>query len=256
MGFDINEFKSKVFSEGGMLKGNRFLVRIPPPNFYYNSTAIGADGGIVVSSQSNAGDASKTSSIIEYFAESCNLPGITLQTTDIRRQGVGNLEKTPWGASFTDLDMVFRVDQKSQIWSFFKSWVERIYSFDISSGVNLHELEYKDDFTTTVSVFVYAENFPDQPVLTVDFQDAFPLSMPDIPLNWGSSDFIRMPIRFNYRSWNVRENPNLNVTIPRSEPRVDREVNPSDLYVGPSENAIQSDVRGSLNQYSNIYLRF
>lgn len=252
MAFDINEFKAKVSAEGGMLKPNRFLVRITPPNGMLSSTGINSAGEIGVSA---FGGATKTASIIEYFAESCSLPGISLQTAEIRRQGVGNLEKAVWGASFTDLDITFRIDQKTQIWKFFKDWVEMIYAFDISSGT-LHELDYKDNFVTTITVFVYAENFPDEPIITVDFQDAFPISLADISLNWGAADVINMPIRFNYRSWNVRQNADINVTLQQVQPRVDREVNPTDIYLGPSENVIQSDIRGSMNQFTNIFIRF
>jgi len=253
MAFDINVFKAKVSAEGGMLKANRFLVNITPPNGMLNGTAtVDATGAIVGTAN---GGATKTASIIEYFAEACSLPGISLQTSEIRRQGIGNSEKAVWGASFTDLDITFRIDQKTQIWKFFKDWLEMIYAFDISSGT-LHELEYKNNFTTTITVFVYAENFPEKPIITVDFQDAFPISLPDISLNWGATDVINMPIRFNYRSWNVKEDTNFNVNLPRVQQRVDREVNPSGIYLGPSENAIQSDIRGLLYQSTNIFITF
>lgn len=184
MAFDISEFKSKIAAQGGLLKNNRFLVRIVPPSGIQNGN--------------------QTSQFLEFFADSANIPGISLQTFEVRRQGIGNIEKAAWGAAFTDLDLSFRVDQKSQVWKFFKNWMELIYSYNISVGT-LHELEYKDNYATAISLFVYNEIEPDYPTIIIDFQDAFPIAMPDIGLNWGSSDIMRFNIRFNYRSWNIRD---------------------------------------------------
>jgi hypothetical protein len=185
MPFSISEFKSNIASQGGLLKNNRFAVRITPP----------------ISVQSSSGF--NVSRYVEFFADSANIPGISLQTAEVRRQGVGNIEKLAWGASFTDLELSFFVDQKTGLWSFFKTWMESIYAFDVSNGT-LHELNYKENYATTISLFVYNEISQKAPILIIDFQDAFPIAMPDIPLNWGSQELIKLNIRFNYRSWNVR----------------------------------------------------
>jgi len=185
MPFSISEFKSNIAKQGGLLKNNRFAVRITPPPLVQSASGF------------------NVSRYIEFFAESVNIPGISLQTAEVRRQGVGNIEKLAWGASFTDLDMSFYVDQKTGIWSFFKAWIESIYAFNVSNGT-LHELDYKQNYATTISLFVYNEITQNVPILTIDFQDAFPVAMPDIPLHWGAEELIKLNMRFNYRSWNVR----------------------------------------------------
>ena len=54
------------------------------------------------------------------------------------------------------------------------------------------------------SIFVYNEIAPEYPALIVDLVDAFPVAISDIGLNWGSSDFMRLNVRFNFLTWNER----------------------------------------------------
>jgi hypothetical protein len=190
MPFSIDDFKAQLAKNGGLLKNNRFLVRIPTPTIL-----LGRSVGNINTNQ--------TGRILEYYAESVSVPGLSLQTSEIRRQGVGNLEKTPFGAAFTDCNVSFRIDQKSEVWNFFQAWMDTIYNYNISKNTE-YELAYKDEYCTTLTIFVYNEIAPQYPALIVDLVDAFPVAISDIALNWGSSDFMRLNVRFNFLTWNER----------------------------------------------------
>lgn len=191
MTFNINELKKTLDKGGGLLKTNRFVVLLTPPRGL-GGTAI---NGIATNT---------TNSTLRYYAESVSIPGISFQTSEVRRQGIGNLEKMVWGAAFTDCDIRFRIDQKTQNWNFFQTWMNKIYQFNISKGTNF-EMEYKNNIATTLSIMVYNEIDPSKPVITIDLYDAFPVSIGDIGLDWGGNDFARLNVRFNFASWNERD---------------------------------------------------
>jgi hypothetical protein len=190
MPFSIDDFKSTLERNGGLLKNNRFLVRIPTPTILSGRSV----GGV---------NTAQTGRILEYYAESVSVPGLSLQTSEIRRQGVGNLEKAPFSAAFTDCNVSFRIDQKGEVWNLFQSWMDTIYNYNISRGTNF-ELAYKDEYCTTLTIFVYSESKPEYPTMIVDLVDAFPVSISDIALNWGSTDFVKLNVRFNFLTWNER----------------------------------------------------
>jgi len=190
MPFSIDDFKANIGRNGGLLKNNRFLVRIPTPTILTGRSV----GGV---------NTAQTGRILEYYAESVSVPGISLQTSELRRQGIGNLEKAPFGAAFTDCNVTFRIDQKSQVWNLFQAWIDTIYNYNMSRGTYF-ELAYKDEYATTLTIFVYNEVTPKYPTMIVDLVDAFPVSISDLSLNWGSSEHIRLNVRFNFLSWNER----------------------------------------------------
>ena len=199
MVFNINEFKSNVDANGGHLKNNRFAVLVSKPN------VLPATFNDLTS--------------LRFYAESASVPGMALQTAEQRRSGVGNLEKTPWGAAFTDANITFRIDQKTKVWNFFQVWMNAIYNFDISSIAGRpdtqFELSYKEDYTSLISVFVYNEiDRGATPIITIDLYDAFPVSISDMQMNWGNSDIMRLNVTFNFRSWNLRVNKDFEMPLP------------------------------------------
>lgn len=190
MPFSISDFKAQTGPGGDFLKSSKFLVRIPLPKSLRGVNIAG-----VQTSQQNR--------ILEYYAEKASIPGLSLSTTDYRRQGVGNLEKAAWGAIFNDMDVTFTMDQKSKMWNFFQLWMNAIYNFDVERGTN-YEVAYKDDIATTMTVFVYNEVTPLVPTIIVDMFDIYPVSMSEVQLDWGNPDLARLNVRFTYRSWSER----------------------------------------------------
>lgn len=197
MPFNIAEFKANIANGGGLLKKNKFVVRLNPPQAILGR----AVGGVNMFSINRA---------LEFYAESAAIPGISLQTSEIRRQGVGNLEKAVYGAAVTDIDIRFLVDQYSDNFKFFQSWMDTIYNYNASRGTE-YELEYKDAYCTTMTIFVYNEVSPLQPIMILDLYDAFPVSISDVGLDWGSSDLMKLNIRFNFLTWNERNIPGLGI---------------------------------------------
>lgn len=188
MVFNINEFKSNIDVNGGLLKNNRFAVLLTKPNVipptYTDLTAL------------------------RFYAESASIPGMALQSAELRREGIGNLEKTPWGAAFTDLNVSFRIDQKTKVWNFFQVWMNSIYDYnmDVEGRPRTYfELAYKDNYVTHLTIFVYNEiDSGKKEVIAIDFIDAFPISISDMQMNWGNADIMKLNVTFNFKSWHLR----------------------------------------------------
>ena len=189
MAFNISEFKTNIAKGGGLLKNNKFLVLVPTPRILQGKSIDNIP-------------TSSTNDILRFHAEKASIPGIALQASEMRRQGIGNLEKTPFGAAFTDCDVSFTIDQKSTVWNFFQSWMDGIYNFNLKIGNGLYELAYKNEYCTTLTLYVYNEIHPQTPVIQIELIDAFPVSISDIPLQWSGGEHITLNVRFNFRSWN------------------------------------------------------
>jgi hypothetical protein len=187
MPFNIAEFQANIAAGGGLMKKNKFLVNITPPTSILGRSA----GGTSLYSVGRT---------LEFYAESASIPGISLQTSELRRQGVGNLEKAVYGAALTDVDIRFTIDQYTENFKFFQMWMDTIYNYNPSRGTE-YEMEYKDSYCTTLTIFVYNEIEPEQPIMILDLYDAFPVSISDIGLDWGGSDIMKLNVRFNFLSW-------------------------------------------------------
>ena len=201
MVFNINEFKSNLDVNGGLLKNNRFAVLVAKP-------------AILPATYSDL-------NALRFYAETASIPGMALQSAEQRREGIGNLEKTPWGAAFTDFTVSFRIDQKTKVWNFFQVWMNKIYDFNMSMEGRprtYYEMAYKDDYVSFMSVFVYNEiDRGKEPVVTIDFHDAFPISISDMQMNWGGADIMKLNVTFNFKSWNLRNSNKYSLNLDSSQ---------------------------------------
>lgn len=215
MPFNIEEFRSQVAHGNGLLKGNRFIVRMNVPKILsgknvgrlpISTIETRKNRGAVLPQYNVGGDLTSKAAndMMEFHAEKINMPGIALQTSDMRRFGVGNIEKTAWGVILPDLDVTFTIDQNTHVWNFYREWMNSIYKFDISNGTEF-EMNYKNDYITNISIFVYAESRPQKHVMRINYWDAYPVSMSDLPLDWGVEELLRLNIKFNYLSWNISD---------------------------------------------------
>lgn len=193
-GFNIANFTSHL-NANGILRNNKFFVRMPYP--------IGFNGN---------SDLKNTARYVELWCDSSNLPGVSLQTTQIRRYGYGVTEKRPVSASFNNVSMTFMGDSKGAMHSFFYNWINMIHNFDVRDGdmknfksrgtgsSRSYELAYKDNYITDISIHVFKENTDE--IIKVVLRDAYPTDMGDIQLNWNdTNDYMKIPVAFTYTDW-------------------------------------------------------
>lgn len=142
---------------------------------------------------------------LHLYADSVNLPGLMLATSETRRYGFGPIEKKPYAPIFSDITVSFLVDGQGEIYKFFYKWLNGIVSSDNQIGSNStsqnglapFEVEFKDDYKCqlTISTFDEAGNS----VLNSHLIDAIPIGITDAPLSWGDTDQVmKMQVTFTY----------------------------------------------------------
>jgi hypothetical protein len=165
---------------------------------------------------------------LAFLSESTNLPGVALQTSEVRRYGYGPTERKPYLPSFIDTNFSFFVDGSGLIQKFFYKWMNGIVKFDetvngsgATYGTNTlqpFEVNYKDQYATDILITTVDENNND--IINVRLTKAFPIFMGDISLGWGDTDSIsRLPITFTYFNWKI-ENINVNQVSENRKPGV------------------------------------
>lgn len=185
--FNINSFMSDI-SARGVLRTHSFMVNIVPP----------------VPLRDRWTDARN----ILIRCEGASLPAANFQMAELFRHGYGAQESSPHNIQFEPVNLTFLLDGKSEIYSFWYEWLNAIMNFNRSSGLNTpdrygkdpYEMSYKDDYATEIKILIYNENA--DAVIQSTLTEAFPLGMPEVPLNWNNTnEVMRINIPISYRDY-------------------------------------------------------
>jgi hypothetical protein len=193
--FNIAEFKANI-SQSGILQNNKFSVFFPIiPRVLLSTFTNTLDPQFTIDSTKN----------LQFRAESASIPGISIQTADVRVLGTGITQKMPFNAVFPDISVTFLADSKDDVYKYFYSWMNNIVdfggTFNFLSG-STYEINYKSDYACDLYIFVYDNqgNLVKQVVL----KDAFPDSITEIPLDWNDNNkAMKFTVKFAYREWSV-----------------------------------------------------
>lgn len=184
----LNYFRSNFLYTNNILRNNRFLVVVPVPKLF----PAGNNRSVLN---------------LDLVCNSGTLPGVSISTSEIRRHGVGPVEKRPYSVNFIDLNLSFIIDSRGGIHRFFSLWMDGIVRFDrlVTNPDNRpfqqpYEVSYRDEYVVDIIIYVYDEKTRE--VYKVTAYNAFPLFMGDVNLNWGATDdYVVLPVTFAYTSW-------------------------------------------------------
>lgn len=139
-------------------------------------------------------------------------PGVSLATSELRRYGVGPVEKKPYLPTFADIPVEFIGDSNGNIHKFFYLWMNGIVNFlDLprenansdkfgTSSKKPFALEYKDNYKTTLRIRTFNDN--QESLADIILENAFPVSMSEIQYNWNDeSQLVRFTVNFTYTHW-------------------------------------------------------
>ena len=266
MAFSINEMLAVISSNGGISKSSKFIVRMHPP------PAVGNPNEDFL-----------------FFCESAQLPGISFGTDDVKMSGFGNIEKRPHSTNFTDMPLSFYCDTDGNVLRFFHKWIQTIYNFNnfdnpngVSQNLGVNLFAYPKEYRSTVEILHLEDKSdgytdlsgaestgpamkPDvdsQIIVNYTLYDAFPVSIGDVSMNWGSSDeLVRIPVTFTYTNWistTMAPSTTTDVSQARASSidatlsRVDSSISRATelLYVQPAELQQQTNYYA---QYLNYY---
>ncbi len=183
----MNRFMSEMRSNG-IARTNLFDVTIPVPSMLlYERTTSTIDRKL------------------ELYAESAQLPGVNIQTDNIKTFGVGPMEAMPYSIQTNDLTLTFLGDGKGLVYKFFYQWLHGIVrgdtpvTVDTVSMNNLspYEVEFKDQYSVDLTLRSYNEQA--QIIFEYKIYGAFPKNLPDISLSWqDQSNYMQFGITFSY----------------------------------------------------------
>ena len=196
MPFNINSFKNEVDTYSYM-KTNTFEVQVYTPPILSNLDLI------------NAGSPVSTDSVnrhMKFRIEQVNLPGMSIQSADVRRYGIGTVQKMPVNAqTFGDITLSILLDGFGEIYEFWETWLRKIYQYngvssstvgEIGNGFPTYVSEYKEQYTTDMAIIIY-DRFGNA-IQRVHLKEAFPSSMRDIQLAWASEGLMRLQVGVSY----------------------------------------------------------
>lgn len=200
--FSVNDFKANIDSNG-WLPTNRFKVEIPVPDILAGS--FGANRSSSISS-------SGTSNLLTFRAEQVKAPGITLNSSDVFRHGVGIRQAMPYSGSYTDNVISFISDGRGDIWSFWYLWLRSIFDFagndqfkGFGSSLNSlpsYDLEYKEKYATRITITVFDQQ--EKEVQKINMYDAFPISINDVQLGWGmNNEALRITVGLSFKEISI-----------------------------------------------------
>lgn len=135
----------------------------------------------------------------------------------------------------------FLAPKNNGLWekSFFDDWLELISPTPQSTNVGYYNMEYKDNYTTDITVNHYDTN--GYRTYSVNLIDAFPISVNQLALSWQDESILRLTVEFAYTRWErttavYAPNPGTNTQISTSQ-------NPN--YPSPIDPPEEVTVNGS-----------
>lgn len=195
----LQEYTSAVSRNGGPSKANRFVVRI-------NS---------LPSKIVRRGVYNTVIRDLSYLCEAAELPGRGFMNIDVRYYGPSF--KMPYQTTYEDLNLTFLVRDLFLERQMFDDWMELI------NPSNNYNFNYRKDYICSIDLFQMSEvetsstNNPDRPnrvsaesrdpakkvsaQYKFTFEEAWPILVNPMPVNWAEDNFNRLTVAFTYKRW-------------------------------------------------------
>lgn len=192
MAFNINDIRSAISKYDGIHKPSHFYLRVTPPSFIGGADYVRD---------------------IEYLCDAVNLPGLHFDTVPVKPMGYGTSELRPYETIFSPVRCDFFVDNRSEFFSFFHTWMGNINNFgtDVQkssdrTGLNYYEFAYPKEYEGTVDIYMFTGE--GEELQTTKLHKAFPTDVSDLGLAWEVNDAIsKISVTFAYNTWSAETLP-------------------------------------------------
>lgn len=179
--FNISDFKARIDKHSGFAKTSLFEVY------------IGNNGKIPTNI---------TTDDLRFFCNAVSMPGINLDVTYYKPTGVGYQESIPMGANLDPLNAIFFLDSEHRVMTFFHNWINRVYNINgqlgpNSFGLEPRELNYKEDYTTSLTIRYYSSHNQFKFYEAV-YEGVYPTQVGALDLSWSGDGPATLPVNFSY----------------------------------------------------------
>jgi hypothetical protein len=178
----INDFRSSFNTE--IARPSKFDVTIPVPV-----------------SLANLKTSAKN---LTFRCESAQLPGRALETAT-KKLGSAPVEYFPYHNNYQQATMTFIVSDDMNEKIFFDTWMELI------NPTTTYNFEYKTNYATDITVTQY--NSQNQASYSCVLQEAFPIDINQLDLDWSTDSYHKLAVVFVYKQWQNNSIATLRDTI-------------------------------------------
>ena len=131
-----------------------------------------------------------------------SLPASALATAEVKDNFMGVPQEFAHSRLYTDIDFSFYIDKDYTLLRIFEGWMDYITSGAESEVEDLQKpfyrrMRYPDDYKVSSMYISKFEKNLDR-ALTYQFINAFPKSIPPVPVTFGSADLLKVSVSFNY----------------------------------------------------------
>lgn len=166
----INEFLSSFTTD--VARQARFDVQIPVPLSLVQ----------YVTSAKN----------LSFRCETSNLPGRSMETT-FKKMGSAPQEKFPYHTMYNEVNMNFIVSDDMNEKIFFDAWM------DLINPSTTYNFQYKANYAVDISINQY--DLTNKLTYSCLLQEAFPLQIGELDLDWTAEGFHKLAVVFTYKQW-------------------------------------------------------
>jgi hypothetical protein len=191
MAFSIEEMLGQINKRNGLSKSSKFMA-------YFREVPSG------IGTLEGKRD-------LSFLCDAVSVPGIAYQSDDIRSSGYGNIEKRPYATIYNDVTLNFFCDNDGVVVDFMHKWLQSVFNFNdksaagstTSKGLGPNTFAYPQDYFGTIEIIQYFDEDEDQQeVFSVQLEEAYPIAMGDIQLDWNNTDTLtKISVTFTYTYW-------------------------------------------------------
>jgi len=132
--------------------------------------------------------------------DTVDIPGRAISTTEYRIYGP--LRKVPYGAIYTDIACQFLLSEDLQEKKYFDAWHDKIINHGaFGSSRGSHNVSYYNDYVGNVTIRQFNSAGDVMSVHTL--QEAYPVTVGAIQMNWNANEFAKLAVAFAYRDYKV-----------------------------------------------------
>ena len=156
---------------------------------------------------------------IAYRCERVSLPGRIIISSPYKEGNMGLVREYPTNAVYQPVDVTMLMSEDYSDKVFFELWQDLIVGHHRTTGDQVEgsrSLNYLRDYACTVTITCFSDAagpFSNlmEPVYSLTLQEAYPRTIQDIQMDWGSNDVARLNVVFDYKYFEDKIEKNKNV---------------------------------------------